>query len=176
MSDSYLNIPLIGQNIALLPDGRLDPDHASDCGEACVSAVLLGLGYGRVAGFSPGEVRRLIRSGWRDASGRTTADDLVSGLWRVAQVPAHTRDSTILQLHVELGHAYAKRIPCIVLGDWDGQPHWVAVVAVNREGITVMDPWQPEYRRISWQQVMLEYGGEYVHVDRSTSIADDTPF
>lgn len=176
MADPFLNIPLIGQNAVVLPDGSLDPDHATDCGEACVSAVALGMGYGRMIGFTPGEIRRLIRNGWRDISGRTTADDLVSALWRVGMIPAHRRDSTILQLHVELMNAYGKRLPCIVLVDLNGALHWVAVCAVNKEGVVVMDPWVPEYRRISWQELMLAYAGDYVHVDKSMNTIDDIPF
>lgn len=171
-----LPIPLIGQNSTVLPDGSPDPDHATDCGEACVSAVALAFGYGSTIGFSPGEVRRLIRSGWRDTSGLTTAQDLCVALWRIAQIPAHERDSNILQLHVESGNAFTKRVPLIVLGSWDGSPHWVVCCAVNKEGWLVMDPWVPTYRRISWQAVMAQYGGSYVHLDRSLSTVDEVPF
>lgn len=176
MQEHMLRIPLIGQATAILPDGKRDPDWATDCGEACCSAVLLALGYGLQIGFSPGELRRLIRSGWQDVSGRTTGRDLVTLLWNAAKVPAHVRDSTIIQLHVEMGNLFQKRSTAIILGNWDGVPHWVTLCGVNGQGLVVMDPWQPSYRHLTWATVLADYLGEYVHIDRSGIDVNDIPF
>ncbi len=70
--------PYVDQMDARLPDGLPDPDRATDCGFACVSAVFEALMGLKIA---PGCFREALLPAHVD--GRTTPDDLVRLLHRL---------------------------------------------------------------------------------------------
>lgn len=133
-----LPVPVpVAQRLARLPDGALDPDADSDCGEACVASVL-----SAATGFllSPGCVRDALAL--RSGTGVTTARQLTTFLsaMGVATTAVDVSLDGGLRILHRLRH-YGRY--AIVLGDWvaEGVGHWVLAYEKTPVGFWVMDPW-----------------------------------
>ena len=126
----------VSQQQALLPDGSLDPERATDCGEACLSSVLVSFG---LPDLSPGCVRQSL--GREAEAGYTTALDLAAWLGTLGFVTStEDGDGATLQAHVQA--AYASGGCAIALGQWftAGFNHWNVTGVARVSGVWVMEP------------------------------------
>lgn len=133
--------PLVAQNRVLLPDGSIDPYHATDCGESCVSSVITAhTSYT----LTPGCIRQSMEL--NDDSGITTSNDLWKFLhamginsYRVEQSAANEWESLN-----ELRHYGKYRI---LLGSWESPAflHWIVAFEKSSTGFKCMDPWNGVY-------------------------------
>lgn len=145
--------PLVAQNRVLLPDGSIDPDHATDCGESCVSSVITA---NTSYTLTPGCIRQAMQLN-RD-SGITTANDLWQFLhamginaFRVEQPAANEWASLN-----ELRHHGKYRI---LLGSWESPDflHWVVAFEKSSGGIKYMDPWNGTYGYMDLSRFREQY-------------------
>lgn len=133
--------PLVGQNVARLPDGNVDPAHATDCGEACLASAL----EGRCGVYlTPGAIRQSL--GLPDGNGSSTAEDLADWWNRLrggAEVTSFNGD--VLWKH--LGNLRHYGHYCILLGGWlePSIGHWVLAYQRSSTALDVMGPWGREY-------------------------------
>lgn len=152
---------VVGQNVALLPDGSVDPAAATDCGESCVSSVILtytGLN------LSPGCIRQSLAKPAVD--GRTNGLDLsrvLRGLgWR-ARYHSLNPDRS---LRSALRYQILRGRYVIMLGSWDSPSvlHWVLAYGFHDHGVWVMDPWPGALREISNDELGSLGAGQIVRV------------
>lgn len=149
-------VPIVGQNRASLPDGAVDPQHSTDCGEACMTSVLryFGLGW-----LPPGCMRVWMKG--ESGSGETSSFDLVTigrrvGLESVAEEP------TTEELRGVLEAAYASGGLVVVLGAFvsPDTAHWNVAHVTDAEGVWCMDPWYPLRVQRNWVDLASKYRGE----------------
>lgn len=151
-------LPLVGQNLALLPDGSVDPAHATDCGEACCSIVLSAFG---IIDMSPGCVRQSM--GKRADLGYTTAQDLAYFLsrFRLPASPVRVGSEAGQQelLDVKGGDYLA-----ICLGTWisPSAEHWMVSGRASTQGVWFSDPWSAQHVLRSWDTFRAQFSGQMV--------------
>lgn len=151
-------VPVVGQNRASLPDGAVDPEHSTDCGEACCSAVMAYFGYGFLP---PGCVRAWL--GRPGGSGETTGPDLASLLSRLRlKTSVEYVEETALQAVLEA--VFQSGGLGILLGAWvaPSLQHWNVTHMTVPEGVWCMDPWWPARLLRKWADLESLYGGELV--------------
>lgn len=126
----------VSQQTALLPDGSLDPEHATDCGEACLASVLLS--FGRPY-FSPGCIRQSL--GRDAAAGYTTAIELAVWL-EMLGFNAVTEEGNGATLQASVQAAFESGGCTIALGQWlgGGFMHWNVTGVARVSGVWVMEP------------------------------------
>lgn len=156
---TYLPVPpVVGQRIALLPDGSIDPAALTDCGESCVSSVLqLATSYS----IAPGCIRSAIGLPWDN--GRSTTDELASFLTSMGvRSWVYASDANGAWAHLAHGRHYGYMR--IILGRWIDTGHLHYMVAYERSSsvIECMDPWIGDYRSISVEAFLTRYQGEQV--------------
>lgn len=150
--------PIVGQNVTLLPDGTVDPDHATDCGESCVAAVLLAH-----SGFeiTPGCVRQAIAPG--STTGLTTGGMLARFLNGVGvrAIREYVYTADIWEHLADLRH-HGKYV--ILLGNWLDPLllHWVVAYQRTSTGVWVMEPWTGTRREYGRQFIIASFNGESV--------------
>lgn len=150
--------PIVGQNVALLPDGTVDPDHKTDCGESCVSSVVWA---STEYSISPGCIRQAMNPTGPD--GLTTGQMLARFLNGVG-VRA-TRD---VLYHGEIWKHLAELRNHgkyqIMLGNWLDPVllHWVVAYERSSTGVWVMEPWSATRREYQQQFVNASSAGEVV--------------
>lgn len=156
-----LPIAPLAQSDAQLPTGGIDPAWATDCGETCV-AMLVANKRGVPIGVA--RVRYLL--GKPSGDGRTTADDLVTGL-SMCGIKSHKREVDYATMLTEVRHNLAAGRSSIVLGDWinRGVQHWMEAIQDTGDGIVFDDPWIGAHRYESDGNIYAGYKGVYVHVD-----------
>lgn len=150
---------LVGQLVALLPDGQVDPAAATDCGEACVSsavAVARGLALG------PGCLRESL--GKPEYDGRTTPDDLGRLCEAFRMDPRVGRSSGPNPASVRR-RLRAKRYVAL-LGYFESSQflHWVLAYDYGEHGVWVMDPWTATLRPYTWDMLRSQWTGDYVAI------------
>lgn len=152
--------PRIGQNIALLPDGTFDPQHANDCGESCVASVVSAL---RGITVSPGCWREALGDFRR--TGMTTAGDLQ----RLLVVPGLTSYADHSDAETQWGHLTNLRhyaAYSIILGSWlsTTEFHWLLAYERAATVVWTMDPWTASYRPMGVQEFCELYAGVAVRI------------
>lgn len=129
--------PVVGQLVSRLPDGNIDPDAATDCGESCVASISQAL-HGMEIG--PGCVRQAL--GLTKGVGTTYPSDLERYLsWITSDTWATTLEGDAL--NEALHHLRHFGRYAVLLGDWVGRGvgHWVLAYEWDKGSILVMDPW-----------------------------------
>lgn len=129
--------PVVGQRVARLPDGRLDPADETDCGWACLSSALVGISG---LDITPGCLRQA--AGLTEWNGTSTAGDI----WRVARglgldavIRTFNRDQLWPQMKALRHHgAYM-----MLLGGWLDPTvgHWVLAYERGASVVEVMGPY-----------------------------------
>lgn len=157
-----LRIPLWNQLNDPLPDGNQDPFASTDCGEECVAMVGGAYGFGGVCGYAAGQVRVIIRRGNIGGIGLSTPSDLVYGLKACFKLNATIISGSWAMCESVLKAVIPARRPVILLGNWDGAPHWVVCCAVNNEGLASLDPWGGYVRHDTWEDAARLYDGSAV--------------
>jgi hypothetical protein len=148
----------VQQNLAVLPDGNVDPAGQTDCGEACVcSLVASRRGYM----FSPGAIRQAL--GLPSVNGRTTTDELV-GIIRgfgltagaFAEQASVTRDTFTRWI--------AKGYYVVFLSSMYGTDalHWLVAYDFSSQGVTVMDPEMASPLTITYKDLERFWAGEVI--------------
>lgn len=139
---SYGPLPvpdLIGQNTAFNPDGTVDPDHTTDCGEACLSMVWEVATRLRL---SPGCIRQAIEP--TAGAGYTTAFQLSNFLHAIG-IGSEVMNVGSMEVWNECSKLRHHGRYAIVLGHWlsPQTEHWR--LFYEREGAHVFanDPWVP---------------------------------
>jgi hypothetical protein len=160
MKRAHYPLPVVGQRRPTLPDGGLDPQADTDCGEACCSIALLAFGF---PFFSPGCIREVI--GGPNRAGWTTADDLADFL-ECFRVDTAVEQWTPDELPAELRRVASTGGVAIVLGTWifPDLEHWMVSGRAGDAGVWFSDPWAPGRREESWVGVAANYGGTAVVV------------
>lgn len=149
--------PLVSQNIATLPDGAVDPEHANDCGESCLSSAtggLLGLF------LAPGCIRMAVSS----PQGYTTAEQLSWFLGRL-RIGGAILQPDFAQFQ-ELRH-YGRYL--IALGTWI-QPtfeHWMLAYEGTGDAVLFMDPWTGLYSKRTKEIFDTQYSLQAVQVNHT---------
>lgn len=136
--------PIRGQRTVLLPDGNIDPDAITDCGESVLSSVIDAL---RGMNLSPGCIRQSL--GLPFGTGATTTEDLHRFLGWIA---THVKTTSLS------GDAFAAELRrlrhhgryCIALGQWvqSGTGHWYLFYEAAGLRYLAMDPWTATYRNV----------------------------
>lgn len=151
-------VPIVGQNRATLPDGAVDPEHSTDCGEACLSAVM---GFYKGRFLSPGCFRQLILGGV--ATGETTGPDLADG-GRLVGLTAQAETIDAANLRPRLQAAYGVGSLAVILGRFitPDTDHWNVAHVPTDEGVWCMDPWYPARLLRNWASLDTDFAGELV--------------
>lgn len=152
----------VSQNGAILPDGTLDPEHATDCGEACCSSVLSSL---LSLSLSPGCVRQSIGPG--AVLGYTTRQELA--LWLVKLLPrSRVRVYDPLDLWQECHHLRRTGRYLLLLGHWlsPSTLHWRVAYEGDANFVWMMDPWVGDFVPVERLAIALQATGSTVEVRR----------
>jgi hypothetical protein len=152
--------PIVGQNESPGPGGNVDPAGSTDCGEACISAAVLGR---RAMYIAPGCIRQALMLPM--SNGSTTAEQLAS-VWhsfglraRVARVAPGDLARARLTLR-RAGRFW------VILGRWvlTDSEHWVLAYHSDGQGLRVMDPWTAAYVQYSRPFLRERAEGTYVEL------------
>lgn len=150
--------PVMSQRKALLPDGNEDPDNLSDCGEACVSSIVMGR---RHIYISPGCIRQSL--GERSHAGLTDELALSWVLERlgISAVPMYMGPHAAWD---RLHRLRRVRHWVITLGAWisPSEFHWMVGYEGTGHLLWFMDPWQGDYRALNRSQFDAGYAGTLV--------------
>lgn len=105
-----------------------------------------------------GVLRQLIPG--HQTHGATTGEELVS-LMRIFGLKPLLSQTGRDAVKVKLKMSQMAGVPTLLLGEWEqrGVLHWVLVVAVDGDGVTVNDPWGGRRVRLSWDNVDAAYDG-----------------
>ena len=130
-------LPLWCQTGGLLPDGRLDPQQYSDCGETCAAMVIAAC---RGVSVHPGDIRQQL--GGNERSGLTSGSDLVQAL-AMNNVHSHLVSVDADHGWGELIACYGLAKPAIALGYWLNMSslHWMLLIDKATGVLTFVDPW-----------------------------------
>lgn len=152
--------PRLGQNIVLLPDGSLDPEAVNDCGETCVSSVVLAM---RGMSVSPGCWREAL--GGVNRSGITSADD-IRRLLGVVRMKTQTEVASAWTEWERLHHLRHYGAYAMLLGAWLSQTelHWLLAYEYVNGVVWAMDPWTATYRTVSEDEYALLTADQVVRI------------
>lgn len=153
--------PIVGQNIAVDPDGTIDPDAATDCGESCVSSVLqVATSYS----IPPGCIREAMHG--PRGLGLTSADDLTRFLQQMA-VSSYRSALSADEYWDALSRLRHYGQYRVILGNWvsDELLHWVVAYERSSTGVWVMDPWTATHVNYSREYVMSRQAQQFVVAD-----------
>lgn len=147
----------VSQLLYMLPDGSPDPDSPTDCGETCITSVLM---TARGLKIAPGCLRQSLGAGRVD--GRTTAADLATLLEGLALRPFVETDGDRILASKRMASSHW----LITLGYFDGpnELHWVVTYDFGRARVWFMDPWVGRVRSRLWPTFMNQYENEWVAV------------
>jgi hypothetical protein len=152
-----------------LPDGALDPQSTTDCGEESTAMAIAACGGPPL----PAGVLRQILGG-PGRTGATTAADL-SYLLTLFGVKNHVRQANADAAWLEWQHSFQARYLVLALGYWvtPGYAHWVLVRETDSNAVLFNDPWGGQIRTLSRDEAQKLYMGVYVHVDQA--VVDAAP-
>jgi len=158
-----LGVPVSDQTSELLPDLQLDPYWATDCGETCISDLLMAYGFPRIPA---GVIRTQLGS--QAAGGYTTAEALCAAL-KLYGVPADPYRLDGTQLMAWLQDMFTKKEGGIVLGRWISPSllHWRVPIRADRQGVLWNETWGGIQLSTSWSDVLPRYEGTLVRVHRA---------
>lgn len=152
--------PIVEQNTALLPDGSIDPAHATDCGEACLSSIME---VHTTLHMPPGCIRQML--GKSEIDGRTTAPELANFL-RCFDIGANVLALDDSAAWDSLGYLRHHGHYAAVLGYWISPDalHWE--LAYQRSGETVLtnDSWTGSRMQTNQHRFKALYANEIVGV------------
>jgi hypothetical protein len=152
--------PCINQLGAVLPDGSVDPDAATDCGEANMSSIWL-LKSGLY--FSPGCIRVAI--GPSSGSGVTNGVELQDFLIQMGMRAKYRQGQSTGQAWNELYNLRHSGRNAVILGTWSGpEGHWVCAYEHHPKMIWAMNPWHGFYDGIDQGRFNAQFWGDYVDV------------
>lgn len=152
--------PAIGQNIAQLPDGTIDPFHANDCGETCAASILkAATSYC----LSPGCIRQALSVNADD--GLTSASSLALFLEAMG-LAAQTSFLEVDQAWAQLQRLRHHGRYAIILGRWIGPSwlHWYLAYEGAPTDVHVMDPWSASTVLLSLERFRALYAHAMVLV------------
>ena len=150
--------PVVGQNVAKLPDGSLDPAHATDCGEACLSSALRAC-WGM--NLTPGCIRQSLGLGEGDGS---SSAEMLRTWWELTGRKADTTSfgpSVLWSGLAKLRH-YGRY--AMLLGNWVDPSvlHWVLAYERGTAAVSVMGPWGGGYYNYSFSHLEQYGAGQQV--------------
>lgn len=152
--------PCINQLGAVLPDGSIDPDADTDCGEANMTAiwqVKSGL-Y-----FSPGCIRVAIGPG--SGTGVTNGVELQDFLIQMGMNARYHSVATAEQQWNALWDLRHFGRYSVILGTWSGpEGHWICAYEHHPKLLWAMNPWHAFYDSLSWERFQSQSWNERVDV------------
>lgn len=152
--------PIISQNEAVLPDGTIDPAHATDCGEACISSALASF---RRLHLGPGCIRQAL--GLPADNGRTTSQEIArfaTSLGLKAQM--RTDQGADLWTSLSILRHHGRMLFCLVHFEGSGPLHWMLAYERGAEKVRLMDPWTGSYVELTKAFMVGWNAGEQVGV------------
>jgi hypothetical protein len=160
MSSHVGRPPCINQLGAVLPDGSIDPDATTDCGEANMSAI-----WSVKSGlyFSPGCIRIAIGTG--SQSGVTNGVELQDFLIQMGMEAKYRQSVSSGAAWTDLYNLRHFGRYAVLLGTWSGpEGHWVLAYEHHPKLIWAMNSWGGFYDSINQQRFDSQFWGEYVDV------------
>lgn len=155
-------IPCWNQLAGPLPDGNMDPEIYSDCGETCVAMVVAGV-HG--VPLDPGGLRQFLHG--PGGTGLTDGNELVHALAYCSTAAHVEKPSGEIAWNVLQTVVRSER-PIIMLGRWasvGGSMHWQVAVKVEADRVWYCNPFNATRSYTLKDDWLAQYAGELVVLD-----------